>query len=64
MGASYKGTRTFGLNVERDESPEDIEMHARARARQLVADGGGWPVRAVQISRLQVIHDRALVSDV
>jgi hypothetical protein len=40
MGASYKGTHTFGLNVKREEPPEDIEMRARARARQLVADCG------------------------
>lgn len=64
MSASYKGTHTFGLNVGRDESPEDIEMRARARARQLVAYGGCWPVRAVQISSLQVTRDRAPVSDV
>ncbi|MDH0760392.1 hypothetical protein N5C70_27405 [Pseudomonas juntendi] len=64
MGASYKGTHTFGLNVEREEPPEDIEMRARARARQLVADCGCWPVRAVQVSRLQVIRNRAPVSDV
>lgn len=59
MGASYKGTHTFGLNVERDESTEDIEIRARARARHQVADGDCWPVRAVQISSLLVTRDQA-----
>lgn len=59
MGASYKGTHTFGLNVERDESTEDIEMRARARARQQVADGGCWPVWVVQVSSLLVTRDHA-----
>lgn len=52
MAASYEGVKRFSVLVS--DSPAAIAGEATARARDLVAKGGAWAARDVEVTSLVI----------
>lgn len=54
MAASYEGVKRFSVLVSDSDSPAAIAGEATARARDLVAKGGAWAARDVEVTSLVI----------